>query len=97
VRSLRSRRQSKSAFGARNPNESSGSAGNPPKPRHTAIAIVAPNDAVIATHVQLVLSRNRAYAARKSVKKSRSGTPRCAAVCSPGIGKAYDSAVNTCA
>src|SRR5205085_3236479 len=59
-------------------------------------AIVAPNEAVIASHVQPGRSPNRTDAARKSAKNRRSGRPRFAAVCSPGTGNAYDNVVNTC-
>src|SRR5207237_10802451 len=60
-------------------------------------AIVTPNETVSSNHVQPVRKANRAAAARNNAKNSTSGTPRFAAVCSPGIGNAYDKVVKTCA
>ena len=59
---------------------------------HTASAIVAPNDAVINTHVRPGLSLKRAVAPRKRAKKTRSGTPRFAVDRCPGSGNANESA-----
>ena len=61
----------------------------------TAIAIVAPNEATSKTQVTNTRSPNRAAAARKRLKNSRSGSPRLAALCSPGTGKANESVEKT--
>ena len=88
-------RQSRSAFATRNASDSSGSAGRPPRSSHTANAIVAPNDAVISTHVNAVLNRKRSVAPRKSAKNSMSGIPRFAVPLSPGTGNANERCSNT--
>jgi len=62
----------------------------------TASAIVAPKERVIAIHVSLVRSRKRTVVARKSAKKSRSGRPNCAVLCSPGTGNVKEKVVKTC-
>ena len=63
--------------------------------RHTARAIVAPNDAVMSAHVNATLSRKRAAVARKSAKNSMSGMPRFAVPLSPGTGKANERCSKT--
>ena len=71
----RSRRQSRSAFGRRNAEERSGSAGRPLRSSQTASASVAPNESVISTHVAPGAEPKRAAAPRKSAKKRMSGSP----------------------
>jgi hypothetical protein len=91
----RTSRQRRSAFGTRNPRDSSGSAGRPSTSKAVARAIVPPSEAVRHTHVQKVRSPNRALVPRKSAKKSRSGRPSFAPPSTPGTGNVIESAENT--
>ena len=74
-------RHSRSAFATRNASESSGSAGRPPRSRQTASAIVAPNDAVISTHVsvdaQPEARGGRRGRARRTACRGCRGSPCC--------------------
>src|SRR5581483_11979153 len=89
----RSRRQSRSAFGARKASESSGSAGRPPTSCQIASAIVAPKESERASHVRRTRSPKRAAAARNRAKKNRSGRPRW--VAPSGTGNVTENAENT--
>ena len=91
------RGQSRSTFGSRNPSAMPGQRGQAVQvevhgrgDRHAE-----PGDE--RTNVGSTRSPKRAAAPRKSAKKSRSGTPRFAAACSPGTGNANESTSKTCA
>ena len=82
-------RQSRSAFAATKPSESSGSAGRPPTSVNAVIASVTPKDERAQNPRQArPAGRSGSAAPRKSAKKSTSGRPSWAATGSPGTGKA---------
>ena len=62
----------------------------------TAIVSVAPNESASASQVQKTRSPKRSAAARNRAKKRMSGGPSRAASCSPGMGSANETDVNTC-
>src|SRR5581483_4510164 len=86
---------SRSAFGAKNASESSGSAGSPPTSCQIASAIVAPKESESASHVSRTRKPKRCAAARKSAKKKTSGSPRC--VAPSGTGNVNENAEKTVA
>ena len=93
---MRIRLQIRSALAMRNAADRSGSAGSPEISNPTASASVVPNESVISTQVRPGRSEKTIVAPRKSAKKSTSGRPSWAELCSPGSGKAIESASKTC-
>ena len=91
----RTSRQSRSAFGRKNPRQRSGSAGRPSTSHTVASAIVPPSEAVRQSQVQNGRRRKRALAPRKSAKKSRSGMPSFAPTLQPGTGNVDENAQNS--
>ncbi len=94
---LPSLRQSRSAFGSRNPSEIAGQRRQPAQVEvdRQRDRVPEPGDERHPRRSRRA-GRSGTAAPRKSAKKSRSGTPRFAAACSPGTGNANDSTLNTC-
>ena len=57
---------------------------------------MAANESDMSTHVRPGRSPKRTVAPRKSAKKRTSGSPSWAELCSPGMGKAIESALKIC-